>query len=345
MPSVAIVTARSPDGTQGGAERLYEGLVEAFKNAGWDAQEVPIIFDESSTEKILEGYKLAQNLNLLMYDLVISTKSPTYCVLHPNHAVWLVHTIRVFYDKYEEVIAKEPWAPKAREMIHRMDNLALRRKNLRRFSIGETVTRRLEKYNGLDAITMHPPHPQSSLFLNHDCKTYYKNQNRYIFTVSRLHSWKRVDLIIKAKKLMKENVRLIIAGDGPEMNNLRELASGNDDIEFLGRVSDDVLLDLYENAIAVPFVPSNEDYGYITIEAFLKGIPIVTVNDSGEAAEIVAHSGGGIVCDNTPLELARALDQISSNAEISRKLGLAGRKWVSTLNWAKIVEALSNDQN
>ena len=49
---------------------------------------------------MLASYKRCYDLDLRQYDLVISTKAPTYVVRHPRHISYLVHTLRVFYDRF-----------------------------------------------------------------------------------------------------------------------------------------------------------------------------------------------------------------------------------------------------
>ena len=49
---------------------------------------------------VLASYVRCYDLDLRQYDLVISTKAPTYLVRHPRHVSYLVHTLRVFYDRF-----------------------------------------------------------------------------------------------------------------------------------------------------------------------------------------------------------------------------------------------------
>ena len=75
-----------------GAERLFAGLVAAFQTkAQTDWIQVPT--GERRWEGILQGYLHCYDLDLSAYDLVISTKNPTFAVQHPNHICWLVHQI------------------------------------------------------------------------------------------------------------------------------------------------------------------------------------------------------------------------------------------------------------
>ena len=117
----------------------------------------------------------------------------------------------------------------------------------------------------------------------------------YVFVPGRLHRWKRVDLIINALQYVKKDIPLWIAGTGEDEASLRALAGGDRRIEFLGRVSDEQLLDLYAGALVVPFVPLNEDYGLITIEAFRSKKPVITCFDSGEPTYFVKNGVTGFV--------------------------------------------------
>ena len=117
----------------------------------------------------------------------------------------------------------------------------------------------------------------------------------YVLSVGRIESVKRVDLIIKAMASVDAPTRLVIAGDGTQRQNAERaaaVAGVADRITFLGNVGDDDLIGLYAGALAVVYPPFDEDFGYVTLEAFLaRGLSsrasirsgrrvVVTVNDS-----------------------------------------------------------------
>jgi hypothetical protein len=103
---VAILAPGSTQGVLGGAERFFDGLLRALLDAGCDGHLLTIPTDESNFESILQAYDHARQLNLHDYDLVISTKAPTFAAAHPNHLLYLVHTIRVFYDMFDEAFPR-----------------------------------------------------------------------------------------------------------------------------------------------------------------------------------------------------------------------------------------------
>ena len=79
---VAVVTVRASSGEQGGAERLFDALVQSFLDLGHEAEEVCLYTDESTYERILENYLHFHDLDLSSFDLVVSTKAPTWMVRH-----------------------------------------------------------------------------------------------------------------------------------------------------------------------------------------------------------------------------------------------------------------------
>lgn len=331
---VGIVTARAGNGDAGGAERFYDALVAAFKAAGHETRELPIVVDEPDFDRIKRNYLACYDLDVSGFDLVVSTKAPTWMVRHPRHVCYLVHTIRVFYDMFATVFPNaSPELNAQRKLIHELDTGALSPPRCKAvFSIGSEVSKRLNDWNGLDAPVLHPP-----MWSNHFRTGPYGG---YLLLPGRLHAWKRVDLVIRAMRHIKSPLRLIITGSGEAESDLRTLAGDDSRVVFRGKVSDAELADLYAGAFAVPFAPMREDYGYVTLEAFASGKPVVTCIDSGEAAAIVQDASGGFVCDPEPEAFARSIDQLWENRERAIQLGNQGLNWVKSLSWPSIIERL-----
>lgn len=102
-----------------------------------------------------------------------------------------------------------------------------------------------------------------------------EKQDFYLL-VSRLETWKRVDIAIEA--FNKLGLPLHIIGGGPEEAALRAMAKPN--IRFLGRVGDAELIRAYGQARAVVFTPELE-YGLIPLEANAAGTPVIALGKSG----------------------------------------------------------------
>lgn len=331
---VAIVTARLSSGDAGGAERFYGALVEAFRVAGHDALEVPVVADESSFQHIQQNYLACYDLDLSAFDLVVSTKAPTWLVRHPRHVCYLVHTIRVFYDMFDTAFPNPvPELFAQRELVQKIDTKALSPPHCRAlFAIGSEVSRRLQGWNGLKAEVLHPPLWSDAFHVG--------PFGDYLLLPGRLHAWKRVDLAIRAMRHVNAPLRLIITGTGEAEEGLRALAAGDPRIEFRGRMPDAELIELYAGAFAVLFTPVREDYGYVTLEAFASGKPVITCSDSGEAAAIVQHDKSGYVCQPDPMAVVEHIDRLWRDRSRAEAFGRAGREWVKAQSWAAIVARL-----
>jgi len=228
------------------------------------------------------------------------------------------------------------WAfpgPFSRAIIHFLDNAALSPSRIRRYgAISATVARRKDYFPADVAVDVLYPPPHRD---NYHCKS-----ADYFFTSSRLDRPKRIDLLIAAMARVKETIPLLIAGTGPDEARLKSLAKDDPRIRFLGYVPDDDMADLYAHALAVPFVPSDEDYGLITIEAMRSSKPVLTVTDSGGPCEFVDHGKTGMVCAPDADRLGACLSEMARNRDATRVMGEAALGRVETITWAKVADGL-----
>ncbi|MCF8055249.1 MAG: glycosyltransferase family 4 protein [Desulfocapsa sp.] len=338
---IAVLAVASASGEQGGAENFYRALTQALNDAGAQAEQLNILGDESNYEAIEETYLRFYDLDLSSYDGVISTKAPAYVVRHPNHITYLTHTIRAFYDMFDTVFSHiTPQLLQQRELIQKLDTDALTFPRTKKvFVIGHEVRNRLLHYIKIDSEVLHI----SLMAEVFRCGQY----DDYLFIPGRLHRWKRIDLLIESMQHVKAPLKLKIAGTGQHEEEYKELAAADGRVEFLGRVSDEELVNLYSNALAVPFVPIREDFGLVTIEAFRSGKPVLTCSDSGEPTYFVQDGDNGFVCDPDPRAIAEKLDFFYNNKKKTREMGMYGKKSVEDLRWenisTKLLKALGMD--
>ncbi|HEV8611645.1 MAG TPA: glycosyltransferase [Thermoanaerobaculia bacterium] len=329
---VAVVAVAHP-GARGGAEVLYEGVEQALARAGHEVERVTLPCDESTYEGILDGYRAARNLDLSRFDAVISTKAPSFNLRHPNHVVYLLHTVRVFYDMFDSWTDGSALSRSQRDRVRELDFSALAAvDDGRRFAIGEEVAGRLMDSLGLPTTVVHPPLP--------DAHQFREGPFEFFLHAGRLHAWKRVDLVIRAYLSLSTDVPLVITGRGEAEADLRRLAAGNDRIRFLGDVDRTALYGLYSRALAVPFVPVREDYGYVAIEAMLSGKPVITAFDAGEPARLVEDGVSGFVVAAEPPALAAALEKLARDPGDARRMGVEARARAIRISATDMAETL-----
>ncbi len=109
----------------------------------------------------------------------------------------------------------------------------------------------------------------------------------YFIVVSRLVSYKRVDIVIEA--FNKLGLRLKVVGDGPLLTSLKTLAKKN--VEFLGTVSDEILIEQLRGAQALVF-PTRDDLGLVPLEAQAVGKPVLAFRAGGVLETVVEGKTG-----------------------------------------------------
>jgi glycosyltransferase involved in cell wall biosynthesis len=227
--------------------------------------------------------------------------------------------------------------PFARELVHCLDGIALSPTRIQRYAaISRTVAKRAHYFpEGAKVAVAYPP-PRLSGF---QCK-----RPEHFFTVSRLDSAKRIDLIIREYRNVASDVNLFIGGTGPALNELRAIAEGDDRIVFLGKLTDNQILDYYARSIAVPFVPYDEDYGLITVEAMMSSKPVITVADSGGVTELVKHGENGWCVPNKEGALAQAFDEALKDRRRTAELGVTAASSVTNITWEEVATVLLGKQ-
>lgn len=335
-PRIAVCTAQIPF-EYGGAEILADALIGELKKRGYPVETVRVPFRWYPKEEVLKGYLSWRLLDLTEsegkpIDIVIALKFPSFVVRHPRKVVWLIQQFRQVYELFgtpHSHFRDAPYDHRLREIIRCADTQSLAEAH-GLFAISRNVAERLARFNGLRAHVLPCPPKLDGLYR---CDDYQD----YILVVSRLVEWKRNHLIVEAMAYTRTPARLLIAGRGPELQRLQDLARGRgiaDRVEFLGFVPDEQLLDLYANCFAVFYGPMDEDYGLATIEAFKSRKPVLTFNDSGGVLEYVEHGVTGYVASVDDLrQLAERIDQLYADRELCRRMGTAGYERVQPITW------------
>jgi glycosyltransferase involved in cell wall biosynthesis len=307
--------------------------VQALRDEGHETELVTIPFKWYPNDRVLTQaflWRLAdlEEANGRPIDAVIATKFPSYVVRHPNKVVWLLHQFRQAwdFDRTEFGQFDESAADRAlRRKVLDLDRVSLGEAK-KIFTTSSIVAGRLKDSVGLDAEVLAPP-PAPLAFR---CDEY----GDFILSVNRLDRAKRIDLLLEAAAQVP-GVRVVVAGDGPDRERLEGIANGS--VEFVGRVSDEQLADLYARARAVYYAPVNEDYGLVPYEAFLSDKPVITTTDAGGPLDIVHDGTTGRVVEPTRDALAAALTFTDDEA---RTLGRAGNQIAKTVTWQRCVERL-----
>lgn len=343
-----LVVTSSPPFVEGGHLVIARELVRACRESGHDAE--LLVTPQNRFGRQGAAYLAAWLTDVGVaadggaVDQVISLRYPAFAVRHPRHTCWLNHTMREYYDLWPRFSAPLSWKNRLKEsarrrLIHAADRHFLTAGVQRRFVISGTVQARLRRWGGVESAVLHPPPPVRP----YRCDDY----GDYVFAVSRLTPLKRFDLLLAAlAEPEARGVKAVIAGDGEARASLlaeRQRLGLQDRVQFVGRLTDDALLGHLARCRAVAFVPFDEDYGFVTAEAFASGKPVVTCADSGGPTELVADGVTGVVCAPTSATLASGLHRLIDDRALAERLGQAARTRVAALTWPSTVARLLDE--
>lgn len=303
----------------GGAERVVSALHELFPldpiyTSIFDEKKMPDTFQRmdihlSFMQKFpfvsrffkyyLFFYPLAfESFDLSEYDLILSSSSAFAKGVKKREGqlhICYCHTPMRFVWRYEDYVKRESIPmfmkgilPLMLEPIKKWD---LQTADKVDFFVANsrTVAKRIKNTYGRGSVIINPP-VDCGLFkpsnLDHD----------YFLVVSRLNTYKRIDIVVEA--FNKLELPLKIIGDGPDRRNLQRMAGPN--IEFLGRKLDQELAKYMAQCRALIF-PGEEDFGIAPLEAMSAGRPVIAFR-AGGAEETVLDGKTGIFFEKQSVE-------------------------------------------
>ena len=341
---IAVVTS-SPPMVEGGHIVIARALRQALQDAGHQAD--VLVTPQNRFGRQASAYLATWLTDVGMsdgqpIDHVISLRYPSYAVRHPRHVCWLNHTMREYYDLWDRFTAGLGTTGRIKERLrrrltHTADRYLLTRNVTRLFVQSRTIQQRLAMWPDLESTVLYPPPPQRE----YRCDGY----DDYVLLVSRLTPLKRVDLFLEALATSEgQGIRAVIGGDGedrPRIEAIIERHGLSDRVTLAGHLRDAELLGHLARCRAVCFPPLDEDYGFVTVEAFASRKAVVTCRDSGGPPELVSDGVRGFVCDPTPASLGAGLRRVMEDRALAERMGTAAQEFVKQLTWSNAVRQLT----
>ena len=343
---VAVATVQIPF-IRGGAEALADGLCDALRTAGHEAEIVSVPFKWYPPSVIPQQVLACRLLDLTQsmgtpIDRMIGLKFPAYLIPHPDKVLWLLHQHRGAYDLWEQHwgdLYGQPGGQEARDVIRSADTRLIG--EMRRvYAISPNVAGRLNRFNGIQAQPLYHPPPLAG--------RYHRGEpGEYLLMPSRLNGVKRQDLVVEALGHTQQPVRVVFMGAADDaawahgvMARAEAVAPGR--TTWLGGVTDDRKVELLSAALAVVVPPLDEDYGYVTLEAMLSAAAVITCTDSGGPLAFVEHGRTGLVCEPDAAALADAMDTLWADRPRALAMGQAGLDHYRSLelSWDHVVQCL-----
>jgi len=322
-----------------------ENLRRAFVAAGYNAEIAAVPFKWYPSDEIMKGALAWRLLDLTEangkpIDMIVGMKFPAYLAKHPRKVLWIMHQYRTVYDLWQtpyDHISSLPEGESVRSFVKNADDRFIPEAR-KVFANSQTVADRLKQYNNINSEPLYHPPPMADLLSGGE-------QGDYVFYPSRMEPPKRQELLIEAASYMKSRLRIVFTGGGRNVEwyeSLIQKFDVADRVEIRGFVDDKEIVDLYSNALAICYLPFEEDYGYVTLEAMYSGKPVVVAADSGGARESIDNRSEGLIVEPEPQAIAAALDELYLNRDFARRLGSNAREKILSmdLTWQHVVEKL-----
>ena len=339
----------------GGAERVLEALHEIFPDApvytayynpenlgennkrfsGWDIrtswfQKFPFANQLLSPFRIF-GPMMFESFDLSEYDLVISSSSATHLaksvITKPEtlHISYIHTPPRFLYGYVTSFNYKKHWWTRIGgeiinhfmriydfEVSQRPDILVANSKN---------IQERIKKFYRRDSVVIYPPVGIGSKYQ----VVSSKGKKDYFLVLSRLVRGKGVEVIVEA--CGKLGLPLKVAGTGPELDNLKKLATSYQlpATNFLGWVTDEERIKLLQGAKALIVAAEDEDFGITSIEAQAAGTPVIAPRSGGFLETVVdgqtglLYGGQGMVNVDSLVRVLREFREDQFKAETLRE--------------------------
>lgn len=223
-----------------------------------------------------------ENFDLSSYDIVLSS---SHCVAknaltnaNQLHISYLYTPTRYAWDMTHDYLARlnpllRPLASKSLHKFRIWDASCANRPD-KIIAISRFIASRVAKIYGKKADVIYPPVDTNAFKLK-------ENKDDYYITCGRLVGYKKTDLLVRA--FNENGKKLVVVGSGEQLGELKAIAKPN--IELLGRVNDDELQKLLQNARAFVYA-GIEDFGIAAIEAMSCGTPVIAYNLGGVSESV-----------------------------------------------------------
>lgn len=340
----------------GGAERVAEELHAMFPEATMvttvDVRRTPgtvtswmryLPITERNHRLFFLLFPLAvASLDLTEYDLIISSSSGyAKGIKTRKDAVHICycHTPMRWVWRYEAYAERENFGlltrsvlPLLLKVLKKWDIAASQRPD-HYIANSSVVADRIKKFYGRDSVVIPPPIDTARFGGSEPVGDYY-------LILSRLASYKRLDLAVEACKRLGR--KLVVIGDGPARRELESIAG--DETEFLGRQDDRTVAEYARRCKALIF-PGEEDFGMTPVEINAAGRPVIAFRAGGATETVVDGKTGLFFDEQEPESVMDAIERFEKLTwepeEMTRHASLFGRH-VFASSIRQFVETVAN---
>lgn len=274
-------------------------------------QKLPTV--KKNHRKFLQLFPIAiEQFDLSDYDLIISSSSAVAKGIKVGknqlHICYCHSPMRYAWDLREQYL-KDAGLTKglkglyAKSVLDKMQKWDLSNSENVDYFIANSkhIAQRIKKTYDKDSVVIYPP-------VDVDFFSLEENKEDYFLTASRMVPYKKTQLIVETFNELP-HLKLIVAGEGPELEKLQKIAKNN--IEFVGFVENKKLRSLMQKAKGFVFA-AEEDFGIIPVEAQACGTPVIALSKGGTLETVVENETGIFFADQSVEKIKEAIIHFQS---------------------------------
>ncbi len=321
----------------GGAERVLLSLHEIWpdaplytsvydeKGAGWAKvfpqvktsflQKIPFVSKNHELVPFLTPLAF-ESFNFDEFDLVISVCSAEAKSIitkpHTFHLCYCLTPTRYLWSGYHEYLQTpglgfmdklvKIFYPALSFGLRNFDQIAAQRPD-EYIAISKTVQNRIKKYYKRDSSIIYPSINTDKFEIR---SSKFEKKEDFFLIVSRLVSYKRIDLAIEVFNKLKK--KLVIVGKGRDEGRLKSMAGPN--IIFVRELTMERLVRYYQDCNALIF-PGREDFGLTVLEAMACGKPVIAFQKGGAAETVINKKTGLLFPEQNIASLSEAISEFT----------------------------------
>lgn len=205
------------------------------------------------------------------------------------------------------------------------------------------IKRILTKYGGADSSQIHVLYngitvePYSESHVSEIRRTLLSDSKYLVVNACRMVPWKGLDYLIEAFRILPEDIRLVLIGDGPVRNTIQSMAKGLN-VVFLDKMPHSQVQS-YIRACDVFVMPSLfENFPLAALDCLATQTPIIATNIGG-TPEIITHNETGLLIKAGEVEaIADSVLRLLSDSELYAKIKTNQEERLKKYLWENLID-------
>jgi glycosyltransferase involved in cell wall biosynthesis/predicted metal-dependent phosphoesterase TrpH len=177
---------------------------------------------------------------------------------------------------------------------------------------------------GVDTVRFHPA-KRNAGYLSREFGAGDGPKILYVGRISKEKDLHSLAVAFRALTKTIHDVELVIVGDGPYLDELKELLAGTPSI-FTGYREGEELSTIYASCDLFAFPSATDTFGNVVLEAQASGLPVIVSDSGGPQENMIPHKTGEVIPAGDSDALLKSLEFLLADRARLKEMGKAARR-------------------